>query len=84
MITLRPEVAKRMMQEFRKLSKAELGGIKIKMNEDNLSEVQATIEGPAETPFEGGEFDIKLEIGKNSLRNHQKDTSLQNFPSKYF
>lgn len=63
MKSLRPEVAKRMMQEFRKLSKAELGGIKLKLDENNLSEIQATVEGPAETPFEGGEFDFKLEIG---------------------
>ena len=63
MMSLRPEVAKRMIQEIRKLQKAELGGIKVKINEDNLSEIQATIEGPENTPFEGGEFDIKLEIG---------------------
>lgn len=59
---MRPEVAKRMMSEKRKLEKAEMGGIKVKINEDNLSEIHASIEGPENTPFEGGIFDVKLEI----------------------
>ena len=42
-----------------------MGGIKVKINEDNLSEIHATINGPENTPFEGGEFDVKLEIGED-------------------
>jgi ubiquitin-conjugating enzyme E2 S len=64
MITLRPEVARRLMAEMKKLQKAELGGITLRVNNDNLTEFHATIEGPENTPFEGGEFLIKLEIGE--------------------
>ena len=63
MMTLRPEVARRLMNEMKKLQKAELGGITVRMNSDNLTDFHATIEGPENTPFEGGEFEIKLEIG---------------------
>lgn len=62
MIGMRPDVARRMLKEVRNLQKAELGGIKVKINEDNLSEIHASIEGPENTPFEGGVFDVKLEI----------------------
>lgn len=62
MLTIRPEVARRLMSEMKKLSNAELGGITVKMDGDNLTEFHATIQGPENTPFEGGEFQIKLEI----------------------
>lgn len=64
MITLRPDVARRLMAEMKKLQKAELGGITVRMKDDNLTELLATIQGPENTPFEGGEFEIKLEIGE--------------------
>lgn len=62
MQTLRPEVARRVVSEIRKLQSAELGGITLRINNDNISEIQAVIEGPENTPFEGGEFLVKLEI----------------------
>ncbi|KAH0787866.1 Ubiquitin-conjugating enzyme E2 S [Histomonas meleagridis] len=65
MLSLRPEVAKRLMTEMKKLSKAELGGINVRINNDCLTEFQAVIQGPENTPFEGGEFLIKLEIGED-------------------
>ena len=64
MQSLRPAVAKRLLTEIKKLQKAELGGIHVRVNEDCLSEIHATIEGPENTPFEGGQFEIKLEIGE--------------------
>lgn len=64
MITLRPDVSKRLLQEMRKLQKAELGGITVHINNDNLTEFHATVEGPVNTPFEGGSFEVKLEIGE--------------------
>lgn len=59
---MRPEVTRRLMNEMRKLQKAELGGIKVKTNSDDLTQIQAIIEGPENTPYENGEFLIKLEI----------------------
>jgi ubiquitin-conjugating enzyme E2 S len=64
MLVLKPEVARRLMTEIKKLQKAELGGIAVKTNNDNLTEFHAVIQGPENTPFEGGEFQIKLEIGE--------------------
>ncbi|OHS98599.1 Ubiquitin-conjugating enzyme E2 S [Tritrichomonas foetus] len=63
MQTLRPEVARRLMSEMKKLQKAELGGITTHFNPDNLTDIHATLEGPENTPFEGGTFEIKLEVG---------------------
>ncbi|KAK8839560.1 ubiquitin-conjugating enzyme E2 S [Tritrichomonas musculus] len=62
MNTLRKDATKRLMNEMRKLQKNELPGIKVKINGDDLTQIQATIEGPENTPYEGGEFQIKLEI----------------------
>ena len=33
------------------------------LNEDNIADVQADIEGPQGTPYEGGVFRMKLAIG---------------------
>lgn len=63
MLSLSQDVAKRLMSELKKLSKAELGDITVRINNDCLTEFQAVIRGPENTPFEGGEFLVKLEIG---------------------
>ncbi|KAK8875406.1 ubiquitin-conjugating enzyme E2 S [Tritrichomonas musculus] len=62
MLSIRPEVSRRLMNEMKKLQNAELGGITLKMDGDNLTEFHAVIQGPENTPFEGGEFQVKLEI----------------------
>ena len=62
MLSIRPEVSRRLMTEMKKLQNAELGGITLKMDGDNLTEFHAVIQGPENTPFEGGEFQVKLEI----------------------
>lgn len=62
MSSIRPDVARRLMNEIRKLQKAELGGIKLKTNGDDLAQLQAIIQGPENTPYEGREFLIKLEF----------------------
>lgn len=64
MTSLRPDVARRLVLETQKLQKAELGGIHIKLNPDNLADIQAVIDGPENTPYEDGEFLVKLEIGE--------------------
>jgi ubiquitin-conjugating enzyme E2 S len=63
MKVLRPDVARRLMNELKKIQKVELGGITVRTSGDNLTEFHATIQGPENTPFEGGEFQVKLEIG---------------------
>ena len=63
MTSLRPDVARRLALEVQKLHKAELGGIHVRFNPDNIADIQAVIDGPENTPYEGGEFLVKLEIG---------------------
>lgn len=62
MNVIRPEVSRRLMSEMRKLQKAEMAGISIKSNFEDLTQILAVIEGPENTPYENGEFLIKLEI----------------------
>jgi len=38
-------------------------GIKIIPNEENITDIQALIEGPSDTPFQGGIFKMKLVLG---------------------
>lgn len=40
-------------------------GIKVFTNEEDVTDIQATIEGPAGTPYEGGLFRVKLVLGKD-------------------
>lgn len=39
-------------------------GIKVQINEENVADIQAHIEGPAETPYANGVFKVKLILGK--------------------
>eukprot|EP00045_Choanoeca_perplexa_P000399 m.14372 g.14372 ORF g.14372 m.14372 type:complete len:197 (+) comp10266_c0_seq1:112-702(+) len=55
-----PQVIKRVAKELAKLSDKGLEGITIHINEEDLTDIQATIVGPAGTPFEGGHFRMKL------------------------
>eukprot|EP01027_Heterolobosea_sp_BB2_P016130 GEZU01022998.1.p1 GENE.GEZU01022998.1~~GEZU01022998.1.p1 ORF type:complete len:237 (+),score=90.75 GEZU01022998.1:163-873(+) len=62
MDSLSPAVIKRIARELQELSKSQLEGITVIMQQD-LSVIYADIEGPVGTPFEGGVFRMKLEFG---------------------
>jgi len=47
-------------KEMKKLSQEPLDGIKVVMNEEDITDVQAEIKGPDQTPFEQGVFKVKL------------------------
>lgn len=40
-------------------------GIKIQFNENDITDIQAYIEGPAGTPYASGVFKVKLVLGKD-------------------
>eukprot|EP00005_Dracoamoeba_jomungandri_P001900 CAMPEP_0174262286 /NCGR_PEP_ID=MMETSP0439-20130205/12889_1 /TAXON_ID=0 /ORGANISM="Stereomyxa ramosa, Strain Chinc5" /LENGTH=219 /DNA_ID=CAMNT_0015346977 /DNA_START=71 /DNA_END=727 /DNA_ORIENTATION=- len=63
MATLAPGVVRRVVQELRKLSTNELEGIKFIPNDDDITDIQAWIEGPRGTPYEGGLFRVRLKLG---------------------
>jgi len=47
-------------KELRKLSNEPLDGIKVALNEEDVTDVTADIAGPETTPFEGATFRVKL------------------------
>nr|CAH7737461.1 unnamed protein product [Callosobruchus chinensis] len=40
-------------------------GIKVQVNEEDVTDIQAFIDGPAGTPYIGGTFKVKLTLGKS-------------------
>lgn len=50
-------------------------GIKIIINESDITDVQAEIEGPIGTPYEGGVFRCKLAVENDFPNNPPKGTS---------
>eukprot|EP00056_Hartaetosiga_gracilis_P000034 m.35455 g.35455 ORF g.35455 m.35455 type:complete len:193 (+) comp10019_c0_seq1:217-795(+) len=57
-----PLVLKRVAKELKSLSKSSPEGINVHINEEDLTDIQATITGPESTPYEGGVFRIKLTL----------------------
>jgi len=51
------------MKEMRELVEKPMEEIKVLPPGDDVTEIQAVISGPADTPFAGGEFHIKLVLG---------------------
>jgi ubiquitin-conjugating enzyme E2 S len=61
---LPPQVVSKVVKELRKLSRSPPDGIKY-IPTEKIGEVHAEIEGPSETPYEGGVFRIKLVLGSD-------------------
>lgn len=49
-------------KELRKLSTAPPEGIKVMMNEEDITDISADIQGPEATPFTGGVFRVRLSL----------------------
>jgi ubiquitin-conjugating enzyme E2 S len=64
-VSLPSSVIQRLMKELRLIHQQPLEGITVSINDDNLSCIYADIEGPVETPFEGGIFRIKLQLSSD-------------------
>jgi ubiquitin-conjugating enzyme E2 S len=58
-------VLKMVSKELVKLTKEPLDGIKVFTNDEDVSDIQASIEGPSGTPYEKGHFKMKLVLGKD-------------------
>eukprot|EP01051_Picozoa_sp_SAG22_P009157 SAG22_NODE_743_length_7504_cov_4.816745_7_plen_215_part_00 len=58
-----PKVMVRLMGELRKLQKEPIDGVRMVINDANITDIQADITGPAATPYEGGVFRMKLALG---------------------
>eukprot|EP00051_Salpingoeca_urceolata_P034970 m.27536 g.27536 ORF g.27536 m.27536 type:complete len:206 (+) comp8560_c0_seq1:187-804(+) len=55
-----PQVLKRLAKELKTLVTNPPEDIKVTFNEDDITDIQATIHGPEGTPYEGGVFRMKL------------------------
>jgi len=67
-----PQVIRQVSKEVKTLSTEQLEGIKIIVNESNLTDIQATIDGPAGTPYESGQFRVQLTLPKDFPANPPK------------
>ncbi|KAJ8605170.1 hypothetical protein CTAYLR_000366 [Chrysophaeum taylorii] len=64
METMRPEMATRIAREIRELATKPGEGVRyVETAENSLAEIHAEIDGPVDTPFEGGVFRLKLVLG---------------------
>lgn len=52
-------------KELTELQKTPCEGIRVILNEQNVTDVQAEIDGPTGTPYEGGLFRMKLVLGSD-------------------
>ncbi|XP_015509303.1 ubiquitin-conjugating enzyme E2 S [Neodiprion pinetum] len=62
---LSPQIIRRVVKEMSDLSTQPPEGIRVIVNEEDVTDIQAVIEGPAGTPYAGGFFRVKLALGKD-------------------
>lgn len=62
---LAPQTIKQIYRELRELTENPMEGIRVICNEDDITSVQADIEGPPGTPYQSGLFRVKLVLGKS-------------------
>jgi ubiquitin-conjugating enzyme E2 S len=62
---LNPQVMRYIGKELRDLVEKPLEGIAVIVNDNDVTELQAVIDGPADTPYAGGRFRVKLSLDKD-------------------
>jgi ubiquitin-protein ligase len=58
-------ISKRVAKEIRNLVQEPIEGIKLDTQDEVLTTLHAEIKGPEGTPYEGGSFKVRLELGSN-------------------
>ncbi|XP_041371115.1 ubiquitin-conjugating enzyme E2 S-like [Gigantopelta aegis] len=61
---LSPQIIRQVSKELGDLTSRPPEGIKVFMNDEDITDIQAVIDGPAGTPYAGGYFRMKLVLGK--------------------
>ncbi|XP_052750858.1 ubiquitin-conjugating enzyme E2 S [Galleria mellonella] len=59
-----PQVLRGVARELRRLAANPPAGVKLVLREDDLTDVVAHIDGPADTPYAGGVFRVRLVLGR--------------------
>jgi len=62
---LPPAVRMMLMKEIRNICLMPPEGIRVFFDEEDMTNIQADLDGPVDTPFEGGQFRIKLVLGQD-------------------
>ncbi|XP_011145474.1 ubiquitin-conjugating enzyme E2 S [Harpegnathos saltator] len=62
---LSPQIIRRVAKEMAELAAHPPEGIRVILNEADVTDIQAVIEGPSGTPYTGGFFRVKLALGKD-------------------
>ncbi|XP_054160668.1 ubiquitin-conjugating enzyme E2 S-like [Oppia nitens] len=62
---LSPQVIRQVSKELTHLTQKPLEGIRVILNEEDISDIQAIIDGPACTPYFGGSFRLKMVLPKD-------------------
>ncbi|XP_034239798.1 ubiquitin-conjugating enzyme E2 S isoform X1 [Thrips palmi] len=62
---LSPQIIRQLTKELHELVTEPPEGIKVQINEEDITDIQAYIDGPAGTPYAGGVFRVKLALGKD-------------------
>ncbi|KAL3270266.1 hypothetical protein HHI36_009319 [Cryptolaemus montrouzieri] len=61
---LSPQIIRGVVREMQDLVENPPEGIKVHINDEDVTDIQAFIDGPAGTPYAGGVFKVKLTLGK--------------------
>ncbi|XP_068898975.1 ubiquitin-conjugating enzyme E2 S isoform X2 [Tenebrio molitor] len=61
---LSPQIIRRVVKEMESLVQKPPEGIKVQINDEDVTDIQAYIDGPAGTPYMSGVFKVKLTLGK--------------------
>ncbi|XP_029176483.1 ubiquitin-conjugating enzyme E2 S isoform X2 [Nylanderia fulva] len=62
---LSPQIIRRVAKEMAELAAQPPEGIRVISNDDDITDIQAVIEGPFGTPYANGFFRVKLDLGKD-------------------
>uniref|UniRef100_T1GXU9 Ubiquitin-conjugating enzyme E2 S n=1 Tax=Megaselia scalaris TaxID=36166 RepID=T1GXU9_MEGSC len=62
---LSPQTIRHVLREIQGLVESPLEGIKIQLNDADVTDIHAIIDGPAGTPYQSGSFKVKLSLGKD-------------------
>jgi len=62
---LSPQTIRQVAKELSDLVSDPPEGIKVFINDEDVTDIQASIDGPAGTPYSGGVFKVKLVLGKD-------------------
>lgn len=60
-----PKVMNQVLKQLAVLGESKLDGIRYLANDENPLDIQAELEGPEQTPYEGGVFRLKLTLGSD-------------------